>query len=289
LTFAPITTSKIRVLTNAAPDGYSRITELEAWTTSSGGGSSSANIHWLVTDQLGTPRMIFDQSGSLANVSRHDYLPFGEELYAGVGGRLTTQGYTGDNTRQKFTRKERDIETGLDFFEARYYASTQGRFTRPDPYNIILETQATAEMNEDKARAQFFNYLSHPQNWNRYAYVTNNPLKYIDPTGEELWLTGTDEERKQELERIKNLVGKDAAKYLTTTEICTKDGTITVVGYKSNAFAAFQPEVTTRLANIIDSKDVLEYHIATTFQDKNGTHTTEFFGGAATVGKEESL
>lgn len=38
--------------------------------------------------------MIFDQSGSLANVSRHDYLPFGEEL-VNVGGRTTTQGYTG--------------------------------------------------------------------------------------------------------------------------------------------------------------------------------------------------
>jgi hypothetical protein len=55
------------------------------------------------------------------------------------------------------TSKERDNETGLDFFEARYFGNLQGRFTRPDPYNIILETQATAEMNEDKARAQFFN------------------------------------------------------------------------------------------------------------------------------------
>jgi hypothetical protein len=35
-----------------------------------------------VTDQLGTPRMIFDESGGFANVSRHDYLPFGEELAA---------------------------------------------------------------------------------------------------------------------------------------------------------------------------------------------------------------
>jgi YD repeat-containing protein len=79
-------------------------------------------IQWLVTDQLGTPRMIFDQSGSLAGVSRHDYLPFGEELFAGTGGRTVSQGYgAADGVRQKFTSKERDIETGLDYFGARYF------------------------------------------------------------------------------------------------------------------------------------------------------------------------
>src|SRR5713226_9110382 len=60
---------------------------LAAWQS-----GSSVDIRWLVTDQLGTPRMIFDQSGSLANVSRHDYLPFGEELFAGTGGRTAAQG-----------------------------------------------------------------------------------------------------------------------------------------------------------------------------------------------------
>jgi hypothetical protein len=56
-------------------------------------------------------------------------LPFGEELFAGTGGRTTTpQGYSDDRLRQKFTRKERDIETGLDYFLARYYTSMQGRF-----------------------------------------------------------------------------------------------------------------------------------------------------------------
>jgi RHS repeat-associated protein len=105
-------------------------------------GPSSANLHWLVTDQLGTPRMIFDQSGSLtvtnqsgqyvSGATRHDYLPFGEELGL-VGGRTTAQGYSGDSTRQRFTGQERDGETGLDYFGARYYASAQGRFTSPDP------------------------------------------------------------------------------------------------------------------------------------------------------------
>ena len=105
------------------------------------------------------------------------------------------------------TQKERDVETGLDYFLARYYGSVQGRFTSPDPYNIVLETEATAESNGDKARAQFFTYLSHPQNWNRYAYVGGNPLKYVDPTGELLELTG---DVAAAFERIKQLVGENS-------------------------------------------------------------------------------
>jgi len=137
----------------------------------------SADIRWLVMDQLGTPRMIFDQSGSLATVSRHDYLPFGEELFAGSGGRTTAQGYTNnDVVRQKFTSKERDIETGLDFLEARYYASTQGRFTSIDPYNIVMERQNATDAK--KAQSQFITYLSNPQRWARYTYALNNPLLY---------------------------------------------------------------------------------------------------------------
>src|ERR1700744_1499403 len=92
-------------------------------------------IQWLVTDQLGTPRMIFDNTGTLAGVSRHDYLPFGEELFVGQGVRGATLGYTeSDGVRQHFTQKERDNETGLDYFEARYYSSIHGRFTSPDEF-----------------------------------------------------------------------------------------------------------------------------------------------------------
>lgn len=130
----------------------------------SGAQGSGDGIRWLVADQLGTPRMIFDQTGALANVTRHDYLPFGEELFAGTGGRTTANGYSGDSIRQKFTSYERDNESGLDYAQARYYANTQGRFSSVDP--LLASARAT-----------------NPQGWNRYSYVLNQPVNMIDPSG----------------------------------------------------------------------------------------------------------
>ena len=175
-TFAAITTSKIRVMTNGAVDGYSRMTEIEAWGNSEASGTSS-NINWLVTDQLGTPRMNFFQTGNLANVKRHDYLPFGEELYAGVGGRTTGQGYAGDAVRQKFTSKERDNETGLD------YSNAQGRFTSPDEFSggptelFVLGSSSTTK------QALPYAEITNPQSINKYQYTYNNPLRFIDSNG----------------------------------------------------------------------------------------------------------
>jgi RHS repeat-associated protein len=158
-TFADITTSKIRVTVNAGVDNvYSRVVEVEAWGGATGG--SSAKINWLVPDHLGTPRMIVDQTGALANLKRHDYLPFGEELFAG---RSTSIGYSsGDGVRQQFTGQERDVETGLDYFGARYASSTQGRFTSSDTFGGSRQS---------------------PQTLNLYSYVQNNPIRYTDPTG----------------------------------------------------------------------------------------------------------
>src|SRR5882672_6176339 len=113
--------------------------------------------------------MIVDQTGSLANMSRHDYLPFGEELGASIGSRTAVQGYSAvDTERKKFTQKERDNETGLDYFNARYYSSMQGRFTSVDPSRVSV-------MLED------------PQSWNRYPYALNDPLAYVDKNG--MWPT----------------------------------------------------------------------------------------------------
>jgi RHS repeat-associated protein len=124
--------------------------------------NGSAVIKWLVTDHLGSTRMVIDQTGSLAGIKRHDFLPFGEELFAGIGIRSASLGYGADSTRQKFTGYERDNETGLDFAQARYFSNGHGRFTSPD---------------------SFGGDTANPQTLNLYAYVQNNPLRYTDPSG----------------------------------------------------------------------------------------------------------
>jgi RHS repeat-associated protein len=127
--------------------------------------AQAGTVRYVTPDHLGTPRVISNSNGTVA--SRHDYLPFGAELFA-AGGRTTGQGYTAADTaplRQKFTSKERDVESGLDYFGARYFGNGQGRFTSVDPLTSSARTEA-------------------PQTWNRYAYVLNNPLRFTDPDGE---------------------------------------------------------------------------------------------------------
>ena len=126
-------------------------------------------LKWLVTDHLGSTRMEANRSGSLATIRRHDYLPFGEELVASTGTQRGGVGYEPpqSSVRQRFDGYERDNETGLDFAQARYYNSMAGRFTSVDP---LLSS------------AKVFT----PQSWNRYAFCWNNPLRFIDPDGEEL-------------------------------------------------------------------------------------------------------
>jgi len=135
--------------------------------------NGSGGIKWLVTDHLGSTRMVVDETGSLAGIRRHDFLPFGEELGAGVGIRSASNGYGTDLVRQKFGSKERDIETGLDFFLARYYSNIQGRFISVDPEN--------AGAIEDD-----------PQSWNGYAYARNAPVVYSDPDGRKYRICSTD-------------------------------------------------------------------------------------------------
>jgi RHS repeat-associated protein len=141
-------------------------------------------IQWLLTDQLGTPRMVFDESGALANVKRHDYLPFGEEVSA-LGLRTAGLGYSAsDGVRQQFTEKERDFETGLDYFLARYYSSIQGRFTSPDEFKGGPDELFVLGSGHPEKQALVYANVTNPQSLNKYQYTFNNPLRYVDPSGQ---------------------------------------------------------------------------------------------------------
>jgi RHS repeat-associated protein len=79
-------------------------------------------------------------------------------------------------SRSRITAKERDTETGLDYFGARYYGSNMGWFVSPDPY------MPSADVKD-------------PQSWNRYAYSRNNPLRFMDPDGLD-WKDLSEEQRR---------------------------------------------------------------------------------------------
>jgi RHS repeat-associated protein len=116
-------------------------------------------------DLQGSTRAVMNNGtyGSSAIIARHDYLPFGEEIWLGTGLRSSLQGYgTTDLNRQKYGLTERDDATGLDHTWWRKYESTAGRWTSPDPIG---------------------GSIADPQSFNHYAYTANDPVNLTDPDG----------------------------------------------------------------------------------------------------------
>jgi len=130
-----------------------------------------AGTFYRTLDHLGSTRLITDQNG--ADVSRHDYFPFGGEIPS-TSGSSRNQVPTYNQPKgiyQKFTGKERDEESKLDYFLARYYSAPMGRFLSVDPGGVGAR-------------------LGNPQSWNGYAYTLGNPIAYVDPDGESATVAG---------------------------------------------------------------------------------------------------
>ena len=120
--------------------------------------------HFEFSDWLGTKRVQANANGTIEETCLS--LPFGDSL--------NCSGPGADATEQHFTGKERDAESGLDYFPARYLGSSMGRWLSPD----IVGGD-----------------FSNPQSLNRYAYVLNNPLALIDSLGfdaQQACVTATD-------------------------------------------------------------------------------------------------
>jgi RHS repeat-associated protein len=128
--------------------------------------NDTASPHFRLTDWLGTTRAQTDNSGTLELTCQS--LPFGDDP------SMTQCTPTAPVTEQFFTGKERDAESGNDYFGARYYGSSMGRFMSPDP-GWYLQAD-----------------VQNPQSWNQYSYVLNNPLINTDPDGREcVWDDGS--------------------------------------------------------------------------------------------------
>jgi RHS repeat-associated protein len=113
------------------------------------------------SDHLGSTSLVVDSNSTILEDS--DYWPFGREIPVTAGA---------SDLHYKFTGKERDAESGLDNFGARFDSSNIGRFMSADPFNpFALKPK------------QFKAWISNPQRWNKYAYALNNPVTLIDPDG----------------------------------------------------------------------------------------------------------
>jgi RHS repeat-associated protein len=99
-------------------------------------------------DHLGSTSILTSQTGTKVEDTAYD--PWGEVKTGG------------EKSKFQYTGQEKDLETGLNYYGARYYDSHIRRFTQADP--IIQD-------------------VYDPQSLNRYSYVRNNPLKYTDPSG----------------------------------------------------------------------------------------------------------
>jgi RHS repeat-associated protein len=109
-------------------------------------------VRYFFADHLGSTTVITSETAVIQKLSM--YYPYGGEIL--VTGSSFASNY-------KFTGKERDAESGRDYFGARFYAPNLGRFESPDP--IIVSTRRMLD----------------PRQWNMYAYAGNNPLAYLDP------------------------------------------------------------------------------------------------------------
>src|SRR5438552_6017856 len=107
------------------------------------------------------PSVITDSVGNIKSES--DYYPWGGEL----------QLANGDSNHYKFTGKERDGETGLDYFGARHYSNGLGRFITPD-WSAVPVPVPYADLTD-------------PQSLNQYTYVRNLPTSQIDADGHCVW------------------------------------------------------------------------------------------------------
>ena len=202
---------------------------------SSGSTEPEHNSYWFTSDHLGSSAFITDGSG--VAIQHLEYMAFGEVF--------VDQRSTGFGTPYKFNAKELDCESGYYYYSARYYDPWMARFLSVDP-----------------AASKY-------PGWSPYAYVMNNPLKYVDPTGAVVEPVG-----KKEREYLKNYIsqmfGDDSGFKVGRNRIKFNKKKFEKAGFKGK-----QLELANRFRALVTDKK----HTAKFVLGKKGSYVNNVLGG----------
>lgn len=174
-----------------------------------------------LNDNVGSTAMVLDRQAKAINAQR--FTPFGERLNLFGKSKATPYGFTG---------KEQDDESALGYFSHRYLAHSSAQFITPDP--VFAE------------RDRFEN----PQLWSPYSYAANNPIRYVDPSGEipvdTIW-DGLS---------IAYDVGKIGVGYVTNNPVMVNDGLVDLACDTTAILLPYVPAGSSKVARL--SSDVAE-------------------------------
>jgi RHS repeat-associated protein len=126
----------------------------------------NGTVSYYFGDHLGSTALMTDASGNVLSNFPHKYTAFG----------MDDPHYVAPSETRRYTGKERDAESELDYFEARYNSSGLGRFTSPDPLGWL-------SWQHGRSRDRFNALLYNPQHLDMYAYTGDDPVTWTDPTG----------------------------------------------------------------------------------------------------------
>jgi len=176
-------------------------------------------IYFYHNDHLGSPRIITDKNGNI--IEEIDYLPFGSSF--------------NKDEKISYNSKELDSDTGLNYYGARYYGSSLGRFITSDTV---------------KGR------LTDSQSLNLYVYTKNNPMKYVDPTGnQEKWIERNEKEEPPQktfddyVNYFHKTLEKNKSEILMVSSIAGVPKESIMAGFLSEDLRCYTPDLITIIHN----------------------------------------